>query len=171
MIPQINPIARKIIRKTKIFSDFRWKKKWEHLAAYDSFSRSGNCLTLTRSTVHVTHCVLGWAPTVIGGLVRVMLSLVFFTYNVLASALQKCRFRYPCWSCKNTGTVGWIGSFPSMHLCVSVFFGTRSQEQPLFNEVRMCVYWMIGRVTLMRVLDLDQPLYLLSKWVFVDLLK
>ena len=34
--------------------------------------------TLTRSTVHVTHCVLGWAPTVIGGLVGVVLSLGFF---------------------------------------------------------------------------------------------
>ena len=35
------------------------------------------CLTLTRSTVHVTHCVLGWAATVIVGLVRVVLSLGF----------------------------------------------------------------------------------------------
>ena len=58
-----------------------------------------------------------------------------------------------------------------MHLCVSVFFGARGQKPLFLNEVRMSAYWKIERVTLMRVLDLDQPLYLLSKWVFVDLLK
>ena len=62
------------------------------LSHFDCFTAK----TKIRSTVHVTHCVLGWAPTVIGGhCLRSAISR-FFMYDVVASTLQKCRFRYPC---------------------------------------------------------------------------
>ena len=134
-----------------------------------------DCLTanqMIRSTAHVTHCVLEWAPTVIcGHCLRSVISR-FFMYDVVASTLQKCRFRYPCWCCKNAGTVGWIASLLSIHLCVSVFSFPRGQEPPFLNKVHvLSVHWLIGHVAPLQVVDLDQPICLLSKWVVVALLK
>ena len=124
---------------------------------------------MIRSTVHVTHYVwLGWASTMIGVHCLSGAFSWFFMHDVVASTLQKCRFRYTCWSGKNAGTAGWIASLLSMHLCVSVFFVTRSQEPPFINDVRVIVHWLIARVVLVQILDLDQPLCPLSKWVFVD---
>ena len=37
--------------------------------------------------------------------------------------------------------------------------------------MRMSVYYLLRRVTLVRVLDLDQALSLLSNWVVVGLLR
>ena len=175
----------------KLKSNIFWlprKNKWERSAAYDFFfSHLGEktysimndvrCYRLfhfdffianqmIRSTVHVTHYVwLGWAPTMIGEHCLSGVFSRFFMYDVVASTLQKCRFSYPCWSGKNAGTAGWITSLLSMHLCVSVFFVTRSQEPPFLNDMRVSVHWLIGRVVLVQILDLDQPLCLLSKYL------
>ena len=148
LIPQINPIARKI-GKTQIFSDFRVKTNESVPQLMIFFSYLGEktysimndfrCHRLfhfdffianqmIRSTVHVTHYVwLGWAATMIGEHCLSGAFSRFFMYDAVASTLQKCRFSYPCWSGKNAGTAGWKASLLSMHLCVSVFFVTRSQ--------------------------------------------
>ena len=153
LIPQINPIARKI-RKTQIFSDFRVKTNESVSQLMIFFSYLGEktysimndfrCHRLfhfdffianqmIRSIVHVTHYVwLGWAPTMIGEHCLRGAFSRFFMYDVVASTLQKCRFSYPCLS----GWSGWIASFFSMQwsVCISIFV-TRSQEPLFLNEV------------------------------------
>ena len=113
LIPQINPIARKI-RKTQIFSDFRVKTNESVSQLMIFFSYLGEktysimndfrCHRLfhfdffianqmIRSIVHVTHYVwLGWAPTMIGEHCLSGAFSRFFMYDVVASTLQKCRF-------------------------------------------------------------------------------
>ena len=160
LISQINQIARKI-GKTQMFSGLRLKTNesvWQLMIFFShlgektySIMSDVRCYRLfhfdcfianqmIRSTAHMTHYVwLGWAPTMIGVHCLSGAFSRFFMYDVVASTLQKCRFRYPCWS----GWSGWIASFFSMHLCVSVFFVTRSQEPPFFNAVCwVCMDWL-----------------------------
>ena len=126
---------------------------------------------MIRSTVHMTHYVwLGWAPTMIGGHCLSGAFSRFFMYDVVASTLQKCRFRYPCWSGKNVGTAVNSLLFLDVSVCISIFCHSQSRAT-FFQCSVLSVYGLIGCVVLVQVLDLDQPLCLLSKWLFVDLLK
>ena len=100
---------------------------------------------MIRSTVHVTHYVwLGCAPTMIGGHCLSGAFSWFFMHDVVASTLQKCRFRYTCWSGKNAGTAGWIASLLSIHFCVSVFF-CHSQSRVTFFKWRESECALIDR--------------------------
>ena len=187
LIPQINQIARKI-GKTQMFSGLRLKTNesvWQLMIFFShlgektySIMSDVRCYRLfhfdcfianqmIRSTVHDTLCLTGMGANYDWCTLSEWCFLqVFYVWRCSIHASEmSIPLSLLIW-------LIWVNSllFLDASVCISIFCHSQSRAT-FFQWSVLSVYGLIGHVVLVQVLDLDQPLCLLSKWVFVDLLK